>query len=107
MKNNSFSIVNEYFTLSKVIEETFNLNKKFANDKNINLLGPLYSDKQDSVFFQRLYGDNRRYLQVLVNFVTNAIKFTPSGGTVSILLEVISVKDLENRKRLEQIIEED
>lgn len=44
MKNNSFSIVNEYFTLDKVIEETFNLNKKFANDKNINLLGPLYSD---------------------------------------------------------------
>ena len=44
---------------------------------------------------------------MLVNFVNNAIKFTPSGGTVSILLEVISVKDLENRKRLEQIIEED
>lgn len=45
------------------------------------------------MFFKCIYGDPRRYLQVLVNFVNNAIKFTMSGGTVTILLEVVNADE--------------
>ena len=40
------------------------------------MVGPIYFDPEDKIFFERLYGDSRRYLQVLVNFVNNAVKFT-------------------------------
>ena len=35
-------------------------------------------------------------MQIMTNFLTNAIKFSLPGGTVSILLKIIDVKPSEN-----------
>lgn len=90
LKAGSFSIHNEFFNLEKVIEMAYATNQKFAADKNISLIGPTCPTK-DQIFFKCIHGDPRRYLQVLVNFVNNAIKFTTSGGKVTILLELVKV----------------
>lgn len=41
----------------------------------------------DDVSDSRLYGDDERILQVLGNFVSNAIKFSDRGGLIDIVLE--------------------
>jgi signal transduction histidine kinase len=35
-------------------------------------------------FLRCIYTDKARFLQIMLNFMSNAIKFTPEGGSVSI-----------------------
>lgn len=95
LKNNSFNVTNEYFDLSKVVKQCFLTNQHQAKAKKVTFEGPIFTKQEDAIFFQQLYGDSRRYLQILVNFVNNAVKFSQQGGKVSILVEVrnLSSKD--------------
>lgn len=48
-------------------------------------------------------GDRRRFLQIIQNFVSNSLKFTPSGGFVKIHLKIIEEQIDENQSQKMQI----
>ena len=64
--------------------------------RNINLLinynehddtdGVISKDLQ---ILKGIYGDSRRYLQVILNFLSNALKFTPENGGISIRISIL------------------
>ena len=62
--------------------------------KKIHLLGPLFENPIDKLYFKHLYGDEKRFCQIIVNFMSNGIKFTPADGVVSIGLKVTKIAEV-------------
>lgn len=71
------------FNLAETVEDTLTLLAPLAFEKDLELAQIIYQDVP-----LRLRGDPQRFQQVLTNLVSNAIKFTPTGGiTIRIMLE--------------------
>lgn len=59
-----------------------------ANENNINLKAEI-DTKENLDMIHAIYGDKRRYVQILQNFLSNALKFTNRNGTVTIGIKVL------------------
>lgn len=71
------------FNLAETVEDTLTLLAPLAFEKDLELAQMIYQDVP-----LRLRGDPQRFQQVLTNLVSNAIKFTQTGGiTIRIMLE--------------------
>ena len=89
------SIVKESFNLQQVAGEVTDLFRVTAADKNLQLDLNL-----DDGLPALLEGDPSRLRQVLVNLISNAIKFTHTGG-VKIRFSISGNKELNTRIRCE------
>lgn len=87
MENNSSISKMKEFDLLKVIHKAFNVIRIKANENKINLEAKI-GQKSDLQYLNTIYGDEQRYLQILVNFVSNALKFTNQNGTISIDINI-------------------
>jgi PAS domain S-box-containing protein len=67
--------------IEEVIEEALNTVRPSAEAKRIRL------EKRGGRKFDALRGDPARIQQIIWNLLANAVKFTPSGGTVDVAVE--------------------
>jgi two-component system phosphate regulon sensor histidine kinase PhoR len=75
-------LLREEVIVSDLVSEVFEVVKEKAERAGITLMHACPSD------LPVLAGDSDRLQQVLVNLVDNAIKYTPSGGTVTVLARI-------------------
>jgi len=68
----------DYFTLYDTFTDTKNIISPLALKKNISM-----NFNVESGFF--IYADRTRFKQIMYNLVSNAVKFTPAGGSVEVL----------------------
>jgi len=43
-----------------------------------------------------IWGDQQRYLQVLNNFLSNSVKFTPDNGSVRVVIKILDGQLVED-----------
>ncbi len=55
-------------------------------------------------YFMGINGDDNRYLQILLNFLSNALKFTPNGGNIKVVLKLIDTQTKSNEGRKTRVI---
>jgi signal transduction histidine kinase len=77
----------EEIDLAGLVREACELFEPTAEDKGVTL-------SYDVPNKSRLVGDNRMIQRMLSNLLDNAIKYTPSGGTVSVSLSENDARDV-------------
>ncbi|MEY2560301.1 MAG: hypothetical protein QOG51_716 [Verrucomicrobiota bacterium] len=72
----------EPVSLAEVLEETLDLMRPLASDRSMELSVAPQLDAE-----QYVLADRQRLKQVLLNLLTNAVKYTPVGGKVTISMD--------------------
>ena len=86
IENNTFKLVPTFFNLAEVVEEAFEILDFSSKQRSISF--KLVVEPEEKTFFQYVYGDTSRYKQILVNFLSNAVKFSKSNSEVLVFLRV-------------------
>ena len=75
----------EEFSIRQMIQDIRNINGTRAAEKNQNLVIEIDHDLPDCVI-----GDDLRLSQIITNFLSNAVKFTPINGDITLSARLIS-----------------
>jgi PAS domain S-box-containing protein len=82
VETGAFTLAVESVDLTEVVEESLTLIRDRALAKDLTLRTPS-ADGTD----HRVHGDRRAIKQIIINLLTNAVKFTGRGGEVGLFLD--------------------
>lgn len=77
IESGKIELENKEFELNKILECIYIMFKQKAEEKNIE-----FCINQDNLSVNTVIGDELRISQILINIISNALKFTPLGGKV-------------------------
>ena len=88
IESGRMTIKNEEFSFSKTLEQVNTIISGQCRDKGIN-----YECLTKGQIDEYYIGDDMKLRQIMINILSNAVKFTPEGGTVSFDIENIATMD--------------
>ena len=88
MENSTFKLNKTFFSMSDVVKCAFTVVSHVADSKNVTLQLN-YINKSEKQYYNGLYGDKSRFLQVLINLLNNALKFSNRDSKVVVFLKML------------------
>lgn len=82
-------MTNDFYSLPAVIFEAFQMLMHSASEKGIELKAEI-DFKNNLELIEAIHGDQNRILQILLNFLSNSLKFTDKGGSITVRIEILS-----------------
>ncbi|MCX6055321.1 MAG: PAS domain S-box protein [Chloroflexi bacterium] len=76
------------FDINELIEQVIHHMEMASKEKNISISKQAIFEFKEQT--GKIYGDEKALTQVFINLLGNAIKFTPQGGSISILLQKLN-----------------
>jgi signal transduction histidine kinase/CheY-like chemotaxis protein/HPt (histidine-containing phosphotransfer) domain-containing protein len=114
LQNDKLALEKVHFSIKKVLEDTYVLFEKQAFINNTSLS---YSISPDAPY--ALLGDPYRLKQIIINLISNAVKFTPNGkvhysvkipkkksGDIELVLEVVDTGIGIEESKIDSIFED-
>lgn len=90
IESGKVELYNQVFELPEILDRIQSMFMQKANDAGVEFI---INHKDISV--HTLIGDELRISQILVNIISNALKFTPQGGSVTLDVKEDSITDEE------------
>ncbi|WP_418310142.1 response regulator [Phascolarctobacterium faecium] len=87
IESGKVALNNEEFTLSEVIDSFITMVRPQINAKKLD-----FDVKINCLEHEMLIGDTMRLNQILLNIVGNAVKFTPEGGKIRLIICELPVR---------------
>lgn len=84
MQAKSLTVKKQPLNTGVFIKDTIDLQISLIENKQLGFIRDI------PVYLPEIYADRDRLQQVLSNLIGNAIKFTPSGGTISITAKIVN-----------------
>lgn len=97
IESGKIELENEIFNLTEILERVYAIFQQKAEDSGVE-----FCIKKEGLSVDTVVGDNLRISQVIINLISNALKFTPEGGYVT--LEVCQKAVSEQEVTLEFIV---
>ena len=94
IENNSFKLNQNFFSVFDSIDQAFLIVGHIANTKKVKLVPPTILSEEGLVNMRNIFGDKNRMTQILVNLVSNSLKFSPTGSQIKLHLQIVN-KDLD------------
>ncbi len=83
IESGRMAIKAEDFSFAKMLEQVNTLVSSQCRDKNLS-----YECRVDPAVANYYHGDDTKLRQTLLNILSNAVKFTPEGGSIALKVEI-------------------
>lgn len=87
IESGKMQLIEDSFVLSSALKSVGDLMDARFSEKNINY------KKIEELTNKSFYGDELRITQVLINLLGNAVKYTKSGGNITLMVRELSTND--------------
>jgi signal transduction histidine kinase len=100
IENNTFKLNKAFFSLTDAVKQAYSVVQHNADRKGLQLVGPIIQPETQQ-FFDAVYCDKSRLIQVVVNFLSNSIKFSSQNSKIVTTLNVLQ-KQVLRRNEFDQ-----